>query len=85
MASRLIETYMREERLPHIWCAGCGHGILMRDVALAIDNLKLDKKDVVIVSGIGCSSRAAGYMTRCTPPTAAPSPLPPASKWPSRI
>ena len=62
MASRLIETYMREERLPHIWCAGCGHGILMRDVALAIDNLKLDKKDVVIVSGIGCSSRAAGYM-----------------------
>ena len=62
MASRLIETYMREERLPHIWCAGCGHGILMRDVALAIDNLKLDKKDVVIVSGIGCSSRAAGYL-----------------------
>ena len=62
MASRLIETYMREERLPHIWCAGCGHGILMRDVALAIDNLKLEKKDVIVVSGIGCSSRAAGYM-----------------------
>ena len=62
MASRLIETYMREERLPHIWCAGCGHGILMRDVALAVDNLKLEKKDVVVVSGIGWSSRAAGYM-----------------------
>ena len=62
MASRLIETYMREERLPHIWCAGCGHGILMRDVALAIDNLTLEKKDVIVVSGIGCSSRAAGYM-----------------------
>lgn len=62
MASKLIEKYMREDRLPHIWCGGCGHGILMRDVAQAIDNLQLDPKDVVIVSGIGCSSRAAGYM-----------------------
>ena len=62
MASRLIETYMRQEHLPHIWCGGCGHGILMRDVTQAIDNLKLNPKDVVIVSGIGCSSRAAGYM-----------------------
>ena len=66
MASRLIRTYMREERLPHIWCAGCGHGILLRDVAQAIDDLGLDKKDVVVVSGIGCSSRAAGYMNMDT-------------------
>ena len=62
MASKLIDKYMREERLPHIWCGGCGHGILMRDVAQAIENVGLDKKDVVVVSGIGCSSRAAGYM-----------------------
>lgn len=62
MAGKLIDKYMREERLPHIWCGGCGHGILMRDVAQAIENVGLDKKDVVIVSGIGCSSRAAGYM-----------------------
>ena len=62
MASKLIDKYMREERLPHIWCGGCGHGILMRDVAQAIENVGLEKKDVVIVSGIGCSSRAAGYM-----------------------
>ncbi len=62
MASELIGKYMREEKLPHIWCPGCGNGILMRNVAQAIENLKLDKKKVVIVSGIGCSSRAAGYM-----------------------
>ena len=55
MASKLIDKYMREERLPHIWCGGCGHGILMRDVAQAIENVGLEKKDVVIVSGIGCS------------------------------
>ena len=62
MASELIKKYMREEKLPHIWCPGCGNGVLMRDVAQAIENLGLDKKRVVIVSGIGCSSRAAGYM-----------------------
>ncbi len=50
------------ENLPHIWCPGCGHGILMRDVAQAIENCNLDPEKVVIVSGIGCSSRAAGYM-----------------------
>ena len=60
--SALIQKYMREDHLPHIWCPGCGNGILMRDVAAAIDALKLDKDRVVIVSGIGCSSRAAGYM-----------------------
>lgn len=62
MASELIGKYMREDKLPHIWCPGCGNGILMRDVAQAIDDLGLDKRKVVIVSGIGCSSRAAGYM-----------------------
>ena len=62
MPSKLIEKHMRVNRLPHIWCPGCGHGILMRDVCQAIDNLNLDPDKVVIVSGIGCSSRAAGYM-----------------------
>ena len=62
MASKLIDKYMRESKLPHIWCPGCGNGILMRDVAQAIENLGLPKEKVVIVSGIGCSSRAAGYM-----------------------
>lgn len=62
MASKLIENTMRLDNLPHIWCPGCGNGILMRDVAQAIENLGLDHDKVVIVSGIGCSSRAAGYM-----------------------
>ena len=62
MASALIEKYMRVEHLPHIWCAGCGNGILMRDVAQAIADLGLDHDKVVIVSGIGCSARAAGYL-----------------------
>lgn len=62
MPSKLVYDTMRIKRLPHIWCPGCGHGILMRDVCQAISNLGLDEDKVTIVSGIGCSSRAAGYM-----------------------
>lgn len=62
MTSKLIKDYFRTDKLPHIWCPGCGHGILMRSVAQAIDNLGLDKDKVCIISGIGCSSRAPGYM-----------------------
>ena len=68
MPSNLIQEYMRVDHLPHIWCAGCGNGVLTRDVAVAIDELcsdpenDIERDKVVIVSGIGCSSRAAGYM-----------------------
>ena len=56
------EKYLRTETMPHIWCPGCGNGILMRDIAMAIERNGLDQNNVCIVSGIGCSSRAAGYM-----------------------
>lgn len=62
MASNLIEKYFRTEHLPQIWCQGCGNGIILRDVVKAIDNLKLDVDKTIIVSGIGCSARAAGYL-----------------------
>ena len=62
LASDLVKKSLRTNTLPHIWCPGCGHGILMRAVAQAIENKELDKNKVCIVSGIGCSSRAAGYM-----------------------
>jgi len=62
MNSQLVQDFFREDKLPHIWCPGCGHGIIMRAIAVAIDNLGLDKDKVCIVSGIGCSSRAPGYM-----------------------
>ena len=62
MASDLINKYFRASHLPQIWCQGCGNGIILHDVVKAIDNLKLDVDKTVIVSGIGCSARAAGYL-----------------------
>ncbi len=68
MPSDLVHLYMRIDHLPQMWCPGCGNGVIMRDVAVAIDELIHDeesgvnREDIVIVSGIGCSSRAAGYL-----------------------
>lgn len=57
-----MHEYLREEKLPHIWCPGCGHGIVTGALIRAIHNAGLERDKTVIVSGIGCSSRASGYM-----------------------
>ena len=57
-----LQELFRMEKLPHIWCPGCGHGIIMRAIAEAIKESGIDMDKTVIVSGIGCSSRAPGYM-----------------------
>jgi len=62
MLGRDVKKYLRLDKLPHIWCAGCGNGIVLRGVLEAIDTLELDKNKVVVVSGIGCSGRSAGYV-----------------------
>ena len=68
MPSEIVQKFMRVERLPHIWCRGCGNGVITHDVLLAIDSLCKREKDplktenIVVVSGIGCSSRASGYL-----------------------
>lgn len=59
---RDLTSYLRMERMPHIFCPGCGHGIAMQALIRAIDKLQLDKDKVVVVSGIGCSSRIPGYL-----------------------
>jgi 2-oxoglutarate ferredoxin oxidoreductase subunit beta len=48
--------------MPHIWCPGCGHGIVMNNLIRAIIALGLNKNEIVMVAGIGCSSRIAGYL-----------------------
>lgn len=59
---QLIDKYFRPGRLPHIWCPGCGNGIVTGAIVKAIDKLALEKNSVAVISGIGCSSRASGYL-----------------------
>jgi 2-oxoglutarate ferredoxin oxidoreductase subunit beta len=56
------EYYLRNERFPHIWCTGCGCGIILKSLLRAIDHSALAKDRVALVSGIGCSSRTPGYV-----------------------
>lgn len=58
----LAEKYLRQDMMPHIWCPGCGHGIILNAVIRAIEKAGLDQDKTAIVSGIGCSSRASGYL-----------------------
>jgi 2-oxoglutarate ferredoxin oxidoreductase subunit beta len=57
-----VKEYIREKFFPHIWCPGCGHGIVLNGLLHAVENMELKKNDLVMVSGIGCSSRIAGYL-----------------------
>jgi 2-oxoglutarate ferredoxin oxidoreductase subunit beta len=57
-----VHDYIRQRFFPHIWCPGCGHGIVLNNLLRAFDILGLEKNELVMVSGIGCSARIAGYV-----------------------
>jgi 2-oxoglutarate ferredoxin oxidoreductase subunit beta len=57
-----VKDYIRERFFPHLWCPGCGHGIVLNALLRAVERMGLKKQDLVMVSGIGCSSRISGYV-----------------------
>jgi 2-oxoglutarate ferredoxin oxidoreductase subunit beta len=57
-----VESLVRSDRMPHIWCPGCGIGTSVNCFARALEKSKLDRDKVAIVSGIGCTGRVAGYL-----------------------
>ncbi len=66
-----LDEIIRADRMPHIWCPGCGIGIAMRCYAQAILDSQVPVEKHVVVSGIGCSGRvaplaAAGKCHRCS-------------------
>ncbi|MGC1404475.1 MAG: 2-oxoacid:ferredoxin oxidoreductase subunit beta [Thermodesulfobacteriota bacterium] len=60
--TKLIHHYLRhDKKFPHVWCPGCGNGIVLAALIRAIDHLEYSKDDIVLVSGIGCSGRMSVY------------------------
>jgi 2-oxoglutarate ferredoxin oxidoreductase subunit beta len=57
-----LDQYLHTERLPHILCPGCGIGTVTGAFLRAAADLDLKKESTVVVGGIGCSSRAVGYL-----------------------
>ncbi len=55
-----LDHLLKTDRIPHIWCSGCGIGIALSAYLRALDGFDLNK--VVLVSGVGCAGRAAGYL-----------------------
>jgi len=57
-----VEGLLRMERMPHIWCPGCGIGTSVNCFARAIEKAGIDYDNLHVVSGIGCTGRVAGYV-----------------------
>lgn len=57
-----MEHFLRMDRIPHIWCPGCGIGTVVTSFAEALRKSKIDLDKVAVVSGIGCTGRVAGYV-----------------------
>jgi 2-oxoglutarate ferredoxin oxidoreductase subunit beta len=56
-------SYLRQtKKFPNVWCAGCGIGVVMGALIRAVDRMGLDKDDVAVVSGIGCTGRMPVYL-----------------------
>jgi 2-oxoglutarate ferredoxin oxidoreductase subunit beta len=62
MPTNTVEEFLRMERMPHIWCPGCGIGTTVNCFAHALETSGLDLRKVSVVSGIGCTGRVAGYL-----------------------
>ena len=57
-----IDSLLRVDRMPHIWCAGCGIGSVVSCFIKAVGRTGLNPDKIAFVSGIGCTGRASGYV-----------------------
>ena len=60
------DKYLRTDKMPTLWCWGCGDGVILKAIIRAIDRVGWSMDDVCVVSGIGCSGRMSSYID-CNP------------------
>lgn len=56
------DKYLKPGRIPHIWCPGCGLGVVLTSFIEAIRRKGIPVDQCAVVSGIGCTGRIAGYL-----------------------
>lgn len=56
------DKYLRVNKMPTLWCWGCGDGVILKATIRAIDKMGWDMNNVCVVSGIGCSGRFSSYI-----------------------
>jgi 2-oxoglutarate ferredoxin oxidoreductase subunit beta len=58
-----VRNWLRQKKkFPHLWCPGCGLGIVLNSVIRSFHALGYRKDDLVLVSGIGCTGRIPVYV-----------------------
>src|SRR5688572_11734102 len=62
MAEMTYKDRLKLDLFPTIWCPGCGIGTIMMMLAMVLDEMKLDERNTIIVTGIGCTGRMGGYL-----------------------
>ncbi|MCQ4575183.1 MAG: thiamine pyrophosphate-dependent enzyme [Candidatus Brocadiales bacterium] len=65
-----FQRFLKDKNLPTPWCPGCGNGLILKSTCDAFDELNFDMKKTVVVSGIGCAGRSAGFFNLDTVHTA---------------
>lgn len=66
MSKMMYEDYLIKEKMPLFWCAGCGDGIVLGAILRSFAKLEYDKKNTVVVTGIGCWGKADDYISTNT-------------------
>jgi len=56
------EKYLRIQKMPTLWCWGCGDGVILKAFVRAIEKMGVSQDDVCVISGIGCSGRFSSYV-----------------------
>ncbi len=63
MLQKTGKKYLKDGVLPHMWCAGCGIGVMLGSLLRSFEELGYAKNDVVVVTGIGCTGKTDDYLT----------------------
>lgn len=64
--SKIPEAYkdfVAWDHLPHMWCSGCGHGITLKAIVMALAELGISPHKALLAGGIGCSGRTGDYVS----------------------
>jgi 2-oxoglutarate ferredoxin oxidoreductase subunit beta len=62
MKTEIAIKYLRREKLPTIWCPGCGDGIILASILRGVDSIGWKRDEICMISGIGCCGRTPGYV-----------------------
>lgn len=63
MLEQTGKKYLKGGVLPHMWCAGCGIGVMLGALLRSFEELEYENKDIVVVTGIGCTGKTDDYLT----------------------